>query len=167
MDIDGGRPGQLCYPWTWVPTTENLMYMMPQAGTRVSRYFRGDEEESVLTVNCIRGGKGCREANPLDKSLTTEHGMQMRLCRCDMGVVTLKEKVLLDDLTGIRMEGSGGLHIVADGEVKLVWKHGIIGETNEFLPSNKAGRFDAASGILYLRSNPVQYEVWHEVSHCI
>ena len=44
--------------------------------------------------------------------------MQMRLCRCDMGVVTLKEKVLLDDLTGIRMEGSGGLHIVADGEVK-------------------------------------------------
>ena len=40
--------------------------------------------------------------------------MQMRLCRCDMGVVTLKEKVLLDDLTGIRMEGSGGLHIVAD-----------------------------------------------------
>ena len=45
--------------------------------------------------------------------------MQMRLCRCDMGVVTLKEKVLLDDLTGIRMEGSGGLHIVADGEVKL------------------------------------------------
>ncbi len=167
MDIDGGRPGQLCYPWTWVPTTENLMYMMPQAGIRVSRYFRGDEEESVLTVNCIRGGKGCREANPLDKSLTTEHGMQMRLCRCDMGVVALKEKVLLDDLTGIRMEGSGGLHILADGEVKLVWKHGIIGETNEFLPSNKAGRFDAASGILYLRSNPVQYEVWHEVSHCI
>ncbi len=138
MDIDGGRPGQLCYPWTWVPTTENLMYMMPQAGIRVSRYFRGDEEESVLTVNCIRGGKGCREANPLDKSLTTEHGMQMRLCRCDMGVVALKEKVLLDDLTGIRMEGSGGLHILADGEVKLVWKHGIIGETNEFLPSKQS-----------------------------
>ncbi len=45
--------------------------------------------------------------------------MQMRLCRCDMGVATLKEKVLLDDLTGICMEGSGGLHILAAGEVKL------------------------------------------------
>ena len=43
----------------------------------------------------------------------------MRLCRCDMGVVTLKEKVLLDDLTGICMEGSGGLHILAAGEVRL------------------------------------------------
>ena len=114
LDIDSGRPGQPCYPWTWVPTTGNLMYMMPQAGTRVSLYFKGDEEESALAVNCIRSGAGCREADPLDKSLTTEHGMQMRLCRCDMGVVALKEKVLLDDLTGIRMEGSGGLHIVAD-----------------------------------------------------
>ncbi len=119
LDIDSGRPGQPCYPWTWVPTTGNLMYMMPQAGTRVSLYFKGDEEESALAVNCIRSGAGCKEADPLDKSLTTDHGMQMRLCRCDMGVVTLKEKVLLDDLTGIRMEGSGGLHIVADGEVKL------------------------------------------------
>ena len=119
LDIDSGRSGQPCYPWTWVPTTGNLMYMMPQAGTRVSLYFKGDEEESAIAVNCIRSGAGCKEADPLDKSLTTEHGMQMRLCRCDMGVVTLKEKVLLDDLTGIRMEGSGGLHIVADGEVKL------------------------------------------------
>jgi hypothetical protein len=95
------------------------MYMMPQAGTRVSLYFKGDEEESALAVNCIRSGEGCKGADPLDKSLTTEHGMQMRLCRCDMGVVTLKEKVLLDDLTGICMEGSGGLHILAAGEVKL------------------------------------------------
>ena len=70
-------------------------------------------------MNCIRSGEGCKEADPLDKSLTTEHGMQMRLCRCDMGVVTLKEKVLLDDLTGICMEGSGGLHILAAGEVRL------------------------------------------------
>ncbi len=119
LDIDSGRSGQPCYPWTWVPTTGNLMYMMPQAGTRVSLYFKGDEEESAIAVNCIRSGAGCKEADPLDKSLTTEHGMQMRLCRCDMGVVTLKEKVLLDDLTGIRMEGSGGLHILAAGEVKL------------------------------------------------
>ncbi len=26
LDIDSGRPGQPCYPWTWVPTTGNLMY---------------------------------------------------------------------------------------------------------------------------------------------
>lgn len=32
------------------------MYMMPQAGIRVSLYFKGDEEESAIAVNCIRSG---------------------------------------------------------------------------------------------------------------
>ncbi len=62
LDIDSGRSGQPCYSWTWVPTTGNLMYMMPQAGTRVSLYFKGDEEESAIAVNCIRSGEGCKEA---------------------------------------------------------------------------------------------------------
>lgn len=42
------------------------MYMMPQAGIRVSLYFKGDEEESAIAVNCIRSGKGCKEVDPLD-----------------------------------------------------------------------------------------------------
>lgn len=69
------------------------------------------------TEEKIRSGEGCKEADFPDKNLATEHVMQMR--RCDMGVVMLKDKVFLDDLTGIRMEGSGGLHIPAVGEVKL------------------------------------------------
>ncbi|MCI8429994.1 MAG: hypothetical protein HFI16_07015 [Lachnospiraceae bacterium] len=40
--------------------------MMPQAGIRVSLYFKGDEEESAIAVNCIRSGKGCKEVDPLD-----------------------------------------------------------------------------------------------------
>ena len=40
LDIDRGRLAQLSYPWTWVPATGNLMYLMPQVGTRVSLYFK-------------------------------------------------------------------------------------------------------------------------------
>jgi RHS repeat-associated protein len=36
---------------------------------------------------------------------------------------------------------------------------------DEFLPSGYAGGFDAVTGRLALRSNPTEYEVWHEVSH--
>lgn len=36
---------------------------------------------------------------------------------------------------------------------------------DEFLPVGKAGGFNAAEGTLSLRSNPTQYEVWHELSH--
>ena len=119
LDIDRGRPAQLSYPWTWVPATGNLMYLMPQVGTRVSVYFKGEEETDAIAVNCIRSGDGCAEADYRDKSLTTEHGMQLRLNQADMGVVSLKEKLLLDDMEGIRIAGSGSLHILAAGEVKI------------------------------------------------
>ena len=36
-----------------------------------------------------------------------------------MGIVSLKEKLLLDDMEGIRIAGSGSLHILAAGEVKI------------------------------------------------
>ena len=119
LDIDRGRPAQLSYPWTWVPATGNLMYLMPQVGTRVSLYFKGEEETDAIAVNCIRSGDSCMEADYRDKSLTTEHGMQLRLNQGDMGVVSLKEKILLDDMEGIRIAGSGSLHILAAGEVKI------------------------------------------------
>ena len=45
--------------------------------------------------------------------------MQLRLNQGDMGVVSLKEKLLLDDMEGIRIAGSGALHILAAGEVKI------------------------------------------------
>ena len=45
--------------------------------------------------------------------------MQLRLNQGDMGIVSLKEKLLLDDMEGIQIAGSGSLHILAAGEVKI------------------------------------------------
>ena len=68
LDIDRGRGAQELYPWTWVPATGNLMYMMPQKGTRVSLYFKGDEETDAIAVNCIRSGEGCAGADYREKA---------------------------------------------------------------------------------------------------
>jgi len=62
LDIDAGYPSQQAYAWNWVPPTGNVMYMMPQVGTRVSLYFKGEEESSAVAVNCIRSGNGCAGA---------------------------------------------------------------------------------------------------------
>ena len=37
----------------------------------------------------------------------------------ETGIVSLKEKLLLDDMEGIRIAGSGSLHILAAGQVKI------------------------------------------------
>ena len=51
---------------------------------------------------------------------------------------------------------------------KYLGKRGIeLKVGDEFLPQNMGGAFDPVNGVIYLRSNPTQYEVWHELSHYI
>ncbi|MGX1826665.1 zincin-like metallopeptidase toxin domain-containing protein [Paenibacillus taichungensis] len=38
---------------------------------------------------------------------------------------------------------------------------------DEFLPPGKGGGFNYNTGELILKSNPTQYEVWHELSHYV
>ncbi len=119
LDIDERYPEQNLYAWKWVPATGNVMYMMPQKGTRVSLYFKGGEESGAVAVNCIRSGTGCAGADYRDKMLKTESGMQLRLCQCEMGVETLDNQVMLDNLSGINIKGGGALHILAKGQVSI------------------------------------------------
>jgi len=49
------------------------------SGTRVSLYFKGEEETSAMAVNCIRSGGGCSGSDYRNKTLKTEHGMQLQL----------------------------------------------------------------------------------------
>ena len=126
LDIDQGKPEQKLYPFNWVPATGNMMYMMPQEGTRVSLYFKGDEETSAVAVNCIRSGGGCARSDYRDKGLTTEHGMQLKLYRDSMGVETPSNKFLMDASKGIEISGSRQLHISAAGDVHIEGKEVCI-----------------------------------------
>ena len=126
LDIDQGKPEQKLYPFNWVPATGNMMYMMPQEGTRVSLYFKGDEETSAVAVNCIRSGRGCARSDYRDKGLTTEHGMQLKLYRDSMGVETPANKFLMDASKGIEISGSRQLHISAAGDVRIEGKEVCI-----------------------------------------
>lgn len=126
LDIDQGKPEQKLYPFNWVPATGNMMYMMPQEGTRVSLYFKGDEETSAVAVNCIRSGGGCARSDYRDKGLTTEHGMQLKLYRDSMGVETPANKFLMDASKGIEISGSRQLHISAAGDVRIEGKEVCI-----------------------------------------
>ena len=119
LDIDAGYQAHNSYAWKWAPTTGNVMYMMPQTGTRVSLYFKGEEESSAMAVNCIRNGGGCAGADYRNKTLKTEHGMQLQLNQEDVEIITLKNKVMLDDLNGINISGSGTLHVMAIGNVEI------------------------------------------------
>ena len=88
--------------------------MMPQAGTRVSLYFKGDEEESALAVNCIRSGEGCKEADLLDVTGDEfnmfTNGSRRLIIRGSGREIKVTKKMKNDLITGVYGKFSGHTH---------------------------------------------------------
>lgn len=79
LDIDGAE-GKADYPYLWTPVIGNMMYCMPQTGTRAYLYFADCNEGSAAAVNSIRSGAECPEfGNSQNRGILTEHGKQMQL----------------------------------------------------------------------------------------
>ena len=81
LDIDEGWAPGGPYPYTWRPETGNMMYCMPQVGTRVSLYFPSCDEQAAIAVNCVRtNGSSCaRMSDPSRRSFVTEHGKELNI----------------------------------------------------------------------------------------
>lgn len=50
LDIDFAR-GTFSYPYRWVPASGNLMYCMPEKGTRVALYCKSNDERNAVATN--------------------------------------------------------------------------------------------------------------------
>ncbi len=155
LDIDKGNPEQTLYAWNWVPPTGNLMYMMPQAGTRVSLYFKGDQETSAVAVNCIRSGCGCENSDYRDKGLITEHDMELRLYQGEMGLATKNgNNLLLNNGKGIELTGTQDFKIMAAGNIRLEGKNirlegpGGVNSYQGFLQVKEAGGGTGAAQVM-------------------
>lgn len=86
FDIDRSAEGGNTYGFA--PATGNLMYCMPQKGTRTAFYLgNGDASEGTVT-GCIRTNGGtCRgTGSPEKKSFRSEHGKGMDLHPGSMGL---------------------------------------------------------------------------------
>lgn len=88
LDIDKQQSKGTAYPYLWAPATGNLMYCMPQVGTRVSLYFGSHDEHSAKAVNCIRtnGSASSLMADPNKRYFATEHGKQLQLLPDSLGL---------------------------------------------------------------------------------
>ena len=122
LDIDEGwNPGGP-YPYTWRPETGNMMYCMPQVGTRVSLYFPNYDEQAAIAVNCVRtNGSSCaRMSDPSRRSFVTEHGKEMNLYPQEMSFLGgANGTVKLEDETGITISTDKNIRIVAQQAVQV------------------------------------------------
>ena len=127
LDIDENQEVETAYPYKWVPTTGNLMYLMPKVGTRVSLYFQNADEMYARANNCVRtnGGDQCFQMSDFEKRrLQTEHEKFMLLFPEQTGFIGTSKtetplSILMDDNEGISVISSGIVCLLALEKITL------------------------------------------------
>ena len=120
LNIDEGWAPGGPYAYTWRPETGNMMYCMPQAGTRVSLYFPNYDEQAAMAVNCVRtNGASCdRMSDPSRRSFVTEHGKEMNLYPQEMSFIGGSNG-------SIRLADEEGVFVKTDKKITVVAQQGF------------------------------------------
>ena len=126
FDIDKTAVGGNRYGFA--PATGNLMYCMPQKGTKTSLYIGNGDEAQGIATGCIRtNGSTCEgTGSPEKKSFRSEHGKGMDLYPQRMGLDGGETgKITFEDETGTTIESNGGLVLMAKEGIRLESMTGI------------------------------------------
>ena len=126
FDIDKTAAGGNRYGFA--PATGNLMYCMPQKGTKTSLYIGNGDEAQGIATGCIRtNGSICEgTGSPEKKSFRSEHGKGMDLYPQSMGLDGGETgKITFEDETGTTIESNGGLVLMAKEGIRLESMTGI------------------------------------------
>ena len=126
FDIDKSAAGGNSYGFA--PATGNLMYCMPQKGTKTALYIGNGDEAQGIATGCIRtNGSTCEgTGSPEKKSFRSEHGKGMDLYPQSMefngGEIG---KITFEDETGTTIESNGRLVLMAKEGIRLESMTGI------------------------------------------
>ena len=127
FDIDKTAAGGNRYGFA--PATGNLMYCMPQKGTKTSLYIGNGDEAQGIATGCIRtNGSICEgTGSPEKKSFRSEHGKGMDLYPQSMGLDGGETgKITFEDETGTTIESNGELVLMAKEGIRLESMTGIV-----------------------------------------
>ena len=126
FDMDRSSAGGNSYGFA--PATGNLMYCMPQVGTKAALYLGSGNEAQGLVSGCIRtNGALCEgTGSPEKKGFCSEHGKGMSLYPQSMGMDGGEAgKLTMEDGNGTLLESSGSLLLLAKEGIRLESMTGI------------------------------------------
>lgn len=126
LDIDdiSGRGKE--YEYEWIPETGNIMYCMPEKGTRAALYIGGADERTAWVIHNIRtNGETCRDTQDYEKRyFTTELKKRYFLKKKETGFSTEdkdegKIMFVLQDEKGICFKSNEDIIVYAEGDITI------------------------------------------------
>ena len=103
--------GIICLLYT-SPATGNLMYCMPQKGTKTALYIGNGDEAQGIATGCIRTNGSTCEGTTIESN----GGL----------VLMAKEGIRLESMTGIAMQGMSDIMALYAGGVSSLCVNGSV-----------------------------------------
>ncbi len=128
LDIDREQTPQGAYWFPWKPVTGNLLYCMPETGTKAALYFgRSDESAGEVIYNIRENGEQCGElADHNNRYFTTDGGKRMYMEPSAMGLLNMAGKnaeIALNDGAVLGVRTTSRMSLLAEGQVELKGKN--------------------------------------------
>lgn len=127
LDIDVGRDKEKAYFFPWRPETGNLMYCMPEIGTKVYLHIGSREEGDAYAISCIRqNGTYCPETQDTKKRyLSNDYGKNLKLHPEQLEFQTRDKagrnaRFRLHDVNGIFFQSGQAITIKAEQQVQFM-----------------------------------------------
>lgn len=130
LEMDKTQDAKAAYPYSWRPMTGNLLYSMPEKGTKVSLYMQDEDERNAICIYSIRenGDTDSVLADTDKRYMTTQHDKRMYLYPEQTGLEVLKGsdkamQIALQDATGILMKAIKKVSLMADKQITISGKN--------------------------------------------
>ena len=128
LGIDRVQDADSAYEFPWTPATGNLLYCMPEKGTKAAVYFGSADEASGSVIYAVReNGLLCGEfTDPQNRYFTTDSQKRMHLEPAAMGLLSMTgstAEISIEDDRGLGLQTAGKISLLAEGQVELKGKN--------------------------------------------
>lgn len=124
LDIDGEQDTDKACWYSWLPEFGNILYCMPEKGSKVRLQIPNGDEQKAFASQCVRqNGTSCDETqNPNNRWFVTKEDKKMTLQPqiFEISAPADQSKILLEDSSGSIFSTSKDLLLQAEGDLILM-----------------------------------------------
>ena len=118
LDIDNFQDVNTAYFYTWRPETGNLMYLMPEIGTRVNLHFIDEDERNAILINSTNE-ENFKEENYSKRNLTTKYNKHISIYpeKLEFLSSNIGHYINIQDKNGINLISKNKIDVNATGQI--------------------------------------------------
>lgn len=123
LDIDEKQDADNAYFYPWSPEAGNMLYCMPEIGSRVNLLIPGEDEQKATAINCTQQSESLEKATktPENRWFITKNEKTMSLKPSGINFSSNRNQssISIQDVNGNSIKSSNEIFIQAKGKISI------------------------------------------------